>query len=61
MPPLTSRSFSHNLTLLQEETIGKALGPGNADEEIIKSYGITLRRQDIWTLNNFRWLNDQVR
>ena len=60
MPPLTS-SFSHSLTPLQEGTIGKALGPGTADEEIIKSYGITLRRQDMWTLNNFQWLNDQVR
>ena len=61
IPALTSRSFAHNLTQLQEGTIRNALGPGTADEVIIKGYGITLRRQDMWTLNNCRWLNDQVK
>ena len=61
IPAFTSRSFAHSLTQLQEGTIRKALGPGTADEVMIKGYGITLRRQDMWTLNNCRWLNDQVK
>ena len=40
--------------------IRSILGPGKADDIISKGYGITLRRQDFWTLNNCRWLNDQV-
>jgi len=33
---------------------------GKAEEIICKHHGIILRHQDIWTLNNHRWLNDQV-
>ena len=40
--------------------IRNILGPGKADDIITKGYEITLRRQDFWTLNNCRWLNDQV-
>jgi len=33
---------------------------GKAEEIISKHQGIVLRRQDLWTLNNHRWLDDQV-
>ena len=42
------------------QAIRETLETGKADEIISKGYGITLRRQDFWTLNNHRWLNDQV-
>lgn len=48
------------LNTFQEEMINKVLGPGAPDERITNGYGITLRRQDFWTLNNSKWLNDQV-
>ena len=48
------------LNTLQEELINKVLGPGAPDERITNGYGIVLRRQDFWTLNNCKWLNDQV-
>ena len=40
--------------------INKVLGAGASDEKITNGYGIALRRQDFWTLNNCKWLNDQV-
>ena len=48
------------LNTSQEEMINAALGPGAPDERITNGYGIILRRQDFWTLNNCNWLNDQV-
>ena len=48
------------LNTLQEELINKVLGPGAPDERITNGYGIVLRRQDFWTLNNCKWVNDQV-
>ena len=46
---------------VQEHAVRKALGPGREDEVMVRGYGIVLRRQDIWTLSNCGWLNDQVR
>ena len=40
--------------------IDKILGPGVADEELSRGFGIVLRRQDFWTLKHSEWLNDQV-
>ena len=48
------------LNTSQEEMINAALGSGAPDERITNGYGIILRRQDFWTLNNCNWLNDQV-
>ena len=45
---------------VQEHAVRKALGPGRADEVMSRGYGIVMRRQDIWTLNDRGWLNDQV-
>ena len=45
---------------VQEHAVRKALGPGRADEVMSRGYGIVMRRQDIWTLNDCGWLNDQV-
>ena len=45
---------------LKEQYIREALGPGKADDIVSKGYGIILRRQDLWTLKNREWLNDQV-
>ena len=54
----TKSRFS--LNTWQEDMINKVLGPGASDEKITNGYGIALRRQDFWTLNNCKWLNDQV-
>ena len=40
--------------------IDKLLGPGAANEELCRGFGIVLRRQDFWTLKDSEWLNDQV-
>ena len=48
------------LNTWQEDMINKVLGPGASDEKITNGYGIILQRQDFWTLNNCKWLNDQV-
>ena len=42
------------------QAVRYTLGSSEEDEIISKGYGIILRRQDFWTLNNHRWLNDQV-
>ena len=43
-----------------EQVSSRALRPGNANEVMVRSYGITLRRRDLWTLDGHAWLNDQV-
>ena len=58
-------SVQPSITWLQhssvhEGIINKVLGPGAADEELSRGFGIVLRRQDFWTLKNSEWLNDQV-
>ena len=44
---------------LNEQYIREALGPGKADEIVSKGHEIILCRQDLWTLKNHGWLNDQ--
>ena len=46
---------------VQEHAVRKALGPGKADEVMVRGYGIVMHRQDMWTLSDCAWLNDQVR
>ena len=53
------------ITWLQHSSVHKGiideiLGPGVADEELSRGFGIVLRRQDFWTLKHSEWLNDQV-
>ena len=61
----TTASVQPAITWLQQNSvhisiIDKVLGPGAVDEELSRRFGIVLRRQDLWTLNNSEWLNDQV-
>lgn len=46
---------------IQENMITEALGPGAADEELSRGFGVVLRCQDFWTLKSSEWLNNQVR
>lgn len=48
------------LDTLQEEMVDKVLGPGAPDERVTHGYEIVLQQQDFWSLNNCKWLNDQV-
>ena len=50
--------LQHNST--QKDIIDKLLGPGAADEEHSRGFGIVLRRKNFWTLRNSELLNDQV-
>ena len=43
---------------VQERAVRKVLGPGKADEVMVRGYGIVMHRQDIWTLSDCTWLND---
>ena len=45
---------------VQEHAVRKVLRPGRADEVMSRGYWIVMRRQDIWTINDCGWLNDQV-
>ena len=51
--PASALSISIQVTSLFSEC-------GEAEEIVCKHHGIVLQRQDLWTLNNHRWLNDQV-
>ena len=51
--PASTQSISIQVRSLLSES-------GEAEEIISKHHGIVLQRQDLWTLNNHRWLNDQV-
>ena len=44
----------------EDNMISKALGSGSPEEELSKCCTISIRRQDMWTLKNSEWLNDQV-
>jgi len=57
---LFQRHGEQSACITATQAIKQILGTGKADEIISRGYGITLRRQDYWTLNNHRWLNDQV-
>lgn len=52
-PPVSKDPISVQASSLMIES-------GKAEEIISKHHGIILRRQDLWTLNNHKWLNDQV-
>ena len=61
----TTASVQPAITWLQHNSvhisiIDKVLSPGAVDEELSRRFGIVLRRQDLWTLKNSEWLNDQV-
>lgn len=45
----------------EDEMISAALGAGSPEEELSRCCGMSIRRQDIWTLKDAGWLNDQVR
>ena len=45
---------------VQVHAVRKALGPGKADEVMVRGYGIVMHCQGMWTLNDCAWLNNQV-
>ena len=49
MPSLLSDTGNDTV---QEHAVRKVLGPGRADEVMVRGYGIVLRRQDMWTLDD---------
>ena len=54
---LLCESDSSNVQRWEEET---GLDCEKTDDEIVRGYGIILRRKDLWTLKDQSWLNDQV-
>ena len=54
------RSLQYVYTDDQEKFVNQALGTGASNEVMVRGFSIALQRQDMWTLNNSGWLNDQV-
>ena len=38
----------------------KVLGPGDAEEEMVNAFHISLKRNDLWLLHETEWVNNKV-
>ena len=51
-------TFLH--TAMQVDQIERALGAGEANEELSNGFHISLKHSDFWLLRDAEWLNDKV-
>ena len=55
---VVSQQYIH--TAFQDQVVDLALESGASNEAMVRGFGIVLQRQDVWTLKNSGWLNDQL-
>ena len=48
-------------TSYDNKILEKVLEPGDAEEEMVNAFHISLKRSDFWLLHETQWINDKVR